>query len=536
MQHTWSIADFLLSTAIDLFHINFSMYKYFFKPVLLIPVLLSATQLFAQTPVKNNPPPDFSTVEALINEDITQRHIPSISIAIVYKGQMMLEKSFGWADRENHIKATIHTPYYLASVTKTITTTALAKLAAQKLLDWDKPVNNYLGSAHVQSPLWNASKATVRNVATHTSGLTTYDRDCYPAESGCIINMDTVINRYGILFSAPGEHFDYSNLGYGILGEVVAHVSKQPFDVYLQKNVFEPLGMKDSYLLSSNTYAKRKDKMAAVRYRSDSPYNRSPDVISYTAGGSGGYGSVHDVAAFAMFHLGHSVKNNKALIDTSVKYMQYPQVALGNGSAYGLAWSLDSNFYSYKKVMAQGGTVDALTYIELLPEEDIAVIVLSNSGNARAQQIINEALATILPNFGQQLALAAAAPAKQSRPVVTYLPDSSVGEWSGFIRTYKRDIPLLLSVTPAGKVIATINTGDTVSIINPSFRSQRLSFVAPGDLDIKEDAGTNAYNLHFYLTRRQDTFYGPVTTEGKGGNGARTPRLSYWVQLARAKK
>jgi len=175
--------------------------------------------LWAQTGTSGNvSQPDFSKVRKLIQEQIATKGTPSISVAVAHNGKILWEQGFGWADRENRIRATEHTMYYTASVTKLFTETALMILQERKQLDLDRPVNDYLGAAKLSSPAWKADEATVRRVANHTAGLTTFN----PAHR---LPMEQAISHYGVLFWPPGERFDYSNLGPIILEEVVARVS-----------------------------------------------------------------------------------------------------------------------------------------------------------------------------------------------------------------------------------------------------------------------------------------------------------------------
>src|SRR5207302_808441 len=117
-------------------------------------------------------------------------------------------------------------------------------------------------------------------------------RNCYADQPDC--RSDETIQRYGVLFWRPGDRFDYSNLDYGILGEAVAHVSGKSYADFLSDEIFKPLGMTHSSL----GLATGLNKDAAVRY--SSLYGRRPPSLSTTPGGSGVYGSAHDLALFAM--------------------------------------------------------------------------------------------------------------------------------------------------------------------------------------------------------------------------------------------
>src|SRR5689334_12427462 len=190
--------------------------------------------------------PDFSEVRKLIQTQMAARGIPSISIAVAQHGEIIWEEAFGFADKEKHIPANKETMYYVASATKTFTATALKILEERKQIDFDRPINDYIKPMAVTSPLWNPREATVGKVATHMGGLTTFGRNCYADQPDCRISAAETIKRYGIVFWRPGDHFDYSNLGYGILGEAIREVSGKSYADYLRDEVFHPLGMAHS--------------------------------------------------------------------------------------------------------------------------------------------------------------------------------------------------------------------------------------------------------------------------------------------------
>src|SRR5579871_5029854 len=222
--------------------------------------------------------PDFARVRKFIREQMVARSTPSLAIAVARRGKILWEEGFGWADRENRIPATENTPYYVASISKSFTATAILILQERKLLNLDRPVNDYLSTTRVSSPAWDASQATVRRVATHTSGLTTYAQSYYAGQPISRLSADETIRRYGILFWPPGDHFDYSNLGYGILGEVVAQVSGKSYADFLRDEVFWPLGMTRASL----GIGPGLEPYAAVRYSSQ--FGRQPQAESATPG------------------------------------------------------------------------------------------------------------------------------------------------------------------------------------------------------------------------------------------------------------
>jgi len=102
-----------------------------FTAVAVLTLALAEPMLSAQPQpsVNETNKPDFSKARQCIQEQMVQWSIPSISIAVARRGEILWEEGFGWADRENRIQATEHTMYYLASITKSFTATALMMLA-----------------------------------------------------------------------------------------------------------------------------------------------------------------------------------------------------------------------------------------------------------------------------------------------------------------------------------------------------------------------------------------------------------------------
>ena len=228
----------------------------------LLPFVLPSALLGQTLTTTQKLKPDFGKVRTYIQQQMATQSVPSIAVAVARDNEMLWEEGFGWADRQNDVKASAHTPYNLASVTKSLTGVAIVMLQEQGKLDLDRPVNDYLGAAKLHSPMFDPSQATVRRIATHTAGLTTYARECALDDTGCRTSISTAIERYGVIFSPPGDHFDYSNLGYGILGDVVARVSGKTYGDFLNEEIFQPLGMSDCALEFNAEQSKR----AAAQY------------------------------------------------------------------------------------------------------------------------------------------------------------------------------------------------------------------------------------------------------------------------------
>ncbi|MGC3945583.1 MAG: serine hydrolase domain-containing protein [Chryseolinea sp.] len=463
---------------------------------------------------------DFPKAKAIINEYVNNKQFPSISIAVVKDGKIIWEESFGYADKEAGRKATPHTPYYTASITKTMTATALMKMAEQKMISIDSPVNKYLRRTKISSYLWDAHKATLKAVMSHTSGITTFNFWCRTDSLTCASLDDEVMKRYAIILSPPGQ-FDYSNLGYGVLDRVIRDVSGISYAEFMHREIFQPLGLKNTFVAGNPL-----PPTVAIRYAGKVPERTEfPFSHQYSAGASTAYSSVHDLATFAMLHL-NDLKKNRVLSSRSVKAMQ-DTVARNGDDHYGLGWWITDDYYGYKGLLAQGGTWNAQAWMQLVPSEDIAVVVVGNYGDGSPYRaIINEVLSTLLPEFKANMVTSDAKPKAAAAAESTPEPPSS--KWRGVLKTYQGDVPVAFYYNGSATSSADLDTLRNIPLSKVSVSGGQYSYTVKGDLGL-EDLGRPPYNLNFYLRQDGDKLYGSVQTSSAVHPD--TPTLSFWVEM-----
>lgn len=199
-------------------------------------------------------------LDAFIEHQMERGRIPALSAAVIADNRVVWTKGFGDADIAAGIPAAPDTLFHLASISKTVTGTAVMQLAERGLLDLDQDVNACLPYS-IRNPRFPDTPVTIRMLLTHTSSLldnpaalgTLYT---YGADSP--ISLDELIRgmflpdgkwyRASRCFSRarPGTEFSYSNLGFALLGLVVERVSGRPFDAYCRESIFQPLGMAET--------------------------------------------------------------------------------------------------------------------------------------------------------------------------------------------------------------------------------------------------------------------------------------------------
>jgi len=472
--------------------------------------------------------PEFTEVRDYISENIASRKFPSIAVAVSRHGRTVWEEAFGFADKEKQITATPHTLYHLASVTKTFTTAAMMKLVEQGDLKLDHPINNYLGQAKLSSPKWNPTEVTVRQVATHTAGLTTYDQACFSDEPDCDPSYETMLKHYGVLFWKPGSRFDYSNLGYGVLSAAIEHVSGKRFGDFLRDEIFAPLEMTEAIVGTRPDIATPYDKDGTAT----APHR------SVAEGATSASSSASSLLKFAMFNLKHhSAGRNAVLSDTTIDAMHNETVPTDEpGQRYGLGWWVNENQHGYRVLYDGGGTVDSKALLYTIPSEDIAVVVLSNGPALDADKIVDRIFAALLSPYAEDVQRSQAPSATSSpAPSPPRSPDWVRGTLAGFVHTYDGNKPLTVTMDDAGKGSVTIGSNSPVPI--ERFRllgSNGLVVRARARLGISDAEKRQPYTLGFELYREGDTLYGATTTWSQPG--ARDGGLlSYFVTLARPK-
>jgi CubicO group peptidase (beta-lactamase class C family) len=468
--------------------------------------------LLAAIPAAAN---SFDSVRDLIRREMVAQSIPSIAVAVARDGKIVWEEAFGWADRESRVAATEHTMYSLASISKPITATGLMVLKERGRVDLDKPVNDYLGGAGVTGRAGDARLATVRHVANHTSGLPLHYQFFYEDEPERPPPMDETIRRYGNLVTAPGERYQYSNLGYGILDYVIARVSGESYEDFMRREVFLPLGL----TRMSVGIAPRQEKNHAIRYGTDGlpiPYYDFDH-----RGGSAVYASAHDLVRFGLFHLKANLADQKPILsDSAIDEMQRPTSEPGARTGYGIGWNV-TEARGVRIVSHTGGMGGVTTVLSLVPQHKLAVVVLANANTSVVGQVQRAIFGVVLPG-GAPLPAAAKAAEKQALPS---------GEWSGVLATYREDLPFAMRFQPSGDVQVRLGAQLWTLLSDARVENGYLTGRFLGDLGTA-DANRRPYWLQVSLKVRGDVLNGAVTAQSRPGRRVGNA-LTHWAELKR---
>jgi CubicO group peptidase (beta-lactamase class C family) len=328
-------------------------------------------------PVAQTEPVHVSGIDAYLN---TLVHLGSFSgsVLIARNGEVLLSKGYGFADREQKILNTPQTKFRLGSITKQFTAMAIIILEAQRKLDVQDPICNYLSEC---PEAWKT--ITIHHLLTHTSGIPNFTSfPDYKSTMATPSSPEETINRFKDkpLDFQPGEKWSYSNSGYILLGQIIERVSNQSYEDFLQEHIFAPLHMMNT------GYDHNQDDLA-VGYKSIfSKANFIDMSIPYSAGGL--YSTVED-----LYKWDQAFYTKQLLQQDYIDQMMTAYVAIPNSHklAYGYGWTV--GLENGRQIITHGGGINGfVTNIARYPQDKTVIIILSNQQYA-SLGVIHSALA-----------------------------------------------------------------------------------------------------------------------------------------------
>ena len=320
-------------------------------------------------------------IERVVERGIKAGGYPGASVVVGRKGVAVFEKGFGklsWSSSSAPVDAQ-RTIYDIASLSKVVgTTTAIMILYDEKKVDLDAPVINYI-------PTFGGGdkdRVTIRQLLMHTSGL--------PAGKDIWRTARTPLEARAQVLSVPlegrpGAQYIYSDLGADVLGLVVEVVAGEPMDKFLQKRVFGPLGMDETFYRPADSLRSRIAPTEVTPPRGYPLQGEVHDENAYALGGVAGHAGLFSTAAdlsvFAQMMLNGGEYNG-------VQIISKPTVELLTSRAFGhraLGWDTADGDYGsgrYLGPTAYGHTGFTGTSMWIDPERQMFVILLTNRVHA----------------------------------------------------------------------------------------------------------------------------------------------------------
>lgn len=285
------------------------------------------------------------------------------SVLVARKGEILLNKGYGFRNVQENALNTANTIYQIGSVTKQFTATIVLKLQEEKKLGVQDKLNKY----YPDFP--NADSITVHNLLTHTSGVWNYTTDAAFMNQRVTqhVSKEEMMNMFKKpqLRFTPGTKFEYSNSGYSILGYLISDVTKISWEQNMRKYILNPLRMDHSGFDFTNLRAADK---ATGYFSLAEPAPIVDSTVSYSAGSL--FSTTGD-----LYKWYNGMKQNKVISAGSRAAGITPML---NNYAYGIG--VDK--YLGKQTLGHTGGIHGFnSYMTSMPEEDICIILLCNVSN-----------------------------------------------------------------------------------------------------------------------------------------------------------
>jgi uncharacterized protein YbbC (DUF1343 family)/CubicO group peptidase (beta-lactamase class C family) len=331
--------------------------------------------------------PRFARIDQVAKREVAAGHVPGAVILVGHQGRIVYRKAFGMRVVEPCPEPmTVDTIFDLASLTKVVaTTSAIMELVDQGDLKLDAPVATYWPAFAANGK----GQITIRQLLMHTSGLrpglmARFHWSDYNGAMRAIIE-DRPLNP-------PGTKFSYSDVNFITLGEIVHRVSHMPLDVYCTKEIFEPLGMRDT---SFNPSPALKNRIAPTDYQGHGlRWGQVSDPTSHRMGGVAGHAGVfstaNDLAILAQMLIDGGVcRGKRILCEKTVAAMEKPQRIPGSSTLHGLGWDVQSPYSKIFNTSFPAGSFGHTGYtgtsIWIDPRSETFLIILTSRLHPRGK-------------------------------------------------------------------------------------------------------------------------------------------------------
>ena len=326
-------------------------------------------------------------IDKFVEAEMQRQQVPGVSLAVVKEGRPLFIKSYGFANLEHRVPVKPETIFQSGSAGKQFTAAAVMLLVEDGKVNLDDKISKYLGDV---PETW--SSITVRHLLTHTSGLTDYPEDFDFRRDYTESELLKIAMKTPLAF-APGERWEYSNLGYMTLGVLIGKVTGKFYGEFLRERIFLPAGMTSARIITeSDIVANRAAGYRVVEGEIKNQNWVSPSVNT-TADGSL-YLSILDLVKW------DEALTKRGLLNAASYEAIWSPGVLNSGAktSYGFGWALKS--VNGRRLIEHGGAWQGFrSFISRYVDDKLSVIVLANSSNANPQRIAHRVAEMVEPGL-----------------------------------------------------------------------------------------------------------------------------------------
>jgi CubicO group peptidase (beta-lactamase class C family) len=311
-------------------------------------------------------------IDDYVKAEMQRQHIPGLSIAVLKDGKIIKVEGYGLANVELNVAARPETVYKIGSVSKQLIAAGIMILIQDGKLNLDDKISKFLEGT---PDTWK--EITIRHLLTHTSGIVREAPGFDPLKIQT--DADVIKTAYPLaLRFAPGEKWEYCNVGYFSLAEIIHKLSGKPWGDFLQERLFLPLEMNSTRATTMTDIIP--NRASGYAWRNNKFQNAS---IYFALRPSGAFlSSVLDLAKW------DAALYSDKIFKSSIRDQMWMPVKLNNGDThpYGFGWEL-STVAGHRHVHHGGSLPGFRAQLSRFVDDKLTVIVLTNGENANPNQI-----------------------------------------------------------------------------------------------------------------------------------------------------
>ncbi len=348
-----------------------------------------------------------NALDEFLNAQFRTAGIAGMAVGIARRGRVVFQRGYGFANLTSRRRVTVDTMFHLASVTKTVTATAVMMLAEAGKIDLDAPANNYL-DFDVTNPAHPEIAITVRHLLMHLSSISDqiyYDVDFRVTGRDSPQTVDAFLRSYLVpggtyyspsgcfLASAPGDRYDYCNVGYGLLGYLAGRVAGEDLRIFTQRRLFAPLHMRHV----SWTIAGVPDRLNATPYDMVDDRLVPVDPVGFPDWSAGMLrASIADFMPFVAASANGGAAGGTRIISAAgaaeMLAMRVPAGLPEWLTGQGLGW-MESHTALTPRINHWGGDPGVFTAVYVDPASATGVAIFTNSSATSASRTATKAIA-----------------------------------------------------------------------------------------------------------------------------------------------